>query len=71
MIDLATFIRAAQTLGPVLVKVPAVTALLEQARRALAPGDQEEAKEVLADIIADNDEGHRRLQDKLAAAAKR
>ena len=33
--------------------------------------DQETAKQALADIQADNDEGHRRLQAKLAAAAKR
>jgi hypothetical protein len=34
----------------------------------LNPGDQEVAKEALADRRADNDEGHARLQAKLAAA---
>ncbi len=71
MFDLSTFIRAAQVLGPVLAQTPAVAQVLEQARQALAPSDQESAKEALADLIADNDDGHRRLQEKLEAAAKR
>ena len=70
MFDLATFIRAAQAIGPVLAQLPAVAKLLEQARDALNPADQAAAKEAYADLIADNDDGHRRLQEKLAAAAK-
>lgn len=69
--DLATFLRAAQAIGPVLAQVPAVGRLLEQAKEALSPTDQATAQEALADLIADNDDGHRRLQEKLAAAAKR
>jgi len=38
---------------------------------ALHPNDQAIAKLALADIQADNDEGHARLQQKLAAAANR
>lgn len=71
MFDLATFIRAAQAIGPILAQTPAVGRLLEQAREALAPADQETAKEALADLIADNDDGHARLQQKLAEAAAR
>lgn len=71
MFDLATFLRAAQAIGPVLAQAPAVAQLIEQARQALAPTDQETAKEALADLIADNDDGHRRLQEKLAEAARR
>lgn len=71
MFDLATFIRAVQTIGPVLAQVPAIAQVLEQARQALAPTDQETAKEALADLIADNDVGHARLQAKLEAAARR
>lgn len=69
MFDLETFIRAAQVLGPVIAQTPAVAQVLEQARKALAPSDQETAKEALADLIADNDDGHARLQQKLAEAA--
>lgn len=71
MFDLATFLRAAQTIGPILAQVPAVARLLEQGKQALAPDDQATAQEALADLIADNDEGHARLQAKLAEAAKR
>jgi pantothenate kinase type III len=71
MFDLDTFIRAAQAIGPVLAQAPAVAQLLEQAKEALHPADQAVAKEALADLIADNDDGHRRVQEKLAAAAKR
>lgn len=67
--NLETFLRAAQAIGPVLAQVPAVGRLLEQAQQALAPTDQATAKEALADLIADNDDGHRRLQDKLHAAS--
>lgn len=70
MFDLATFIRAAQAIGPILATAPAVAQVLEQARQALAPADQETAKEALADLIADNDDGHARLQEKLARAAR-
>lgn len=55
----------------VVAKLPAFVALFEDARRLLEPADQDVAKEALADIQADNDEGHARLQDKLAAAARR
>lgn len=71
MFDLATFLRAAQAIGPILAQVPAVGRLLEQAKSALAPEDQATAQEALADLIADNDDGHARLQAKLEAAAKR
>lgn len=71
MFDLATFLRAAEAIGPILAQVPAVGRLLEQGKAALAPADQAMAQEALADLIADNDDGHRRLQEKLAAAAKR
>ena len=71
MFDLATFLRAAQAIGPVLAQVPAVGRLLEQAKEALDPTDQATAQEALADLIADNDDGHRRLQEKLEIAAQR
>lgn len=71
MFDLATFIRAAQAIGPVLAQVPAVGRVLEQATQALSGGDQVEAKAALADLISDNDDGHARLQAKLDAASRR
>ena len=71
MFDLATFLRAAQAIGPVLAQAPAVAHLLEQGWRTLQPSDQSTAQEALADLIADNDDGHRRLQEKLDEAAAR
>lgn len=69
--DLATFLRAAQTIGPILASVPAVKHVLDAAMALLDEPDQATAKEAYADLIADNDDGHRRLQEKLAAAAAR
>lgn len=71
MLDLATFLRALQAIGPTLAHVPAVGSLIEEAKEGLAPDDQETAREALADLIADNDDGHARLQQKLAEAAAR
>lgn len=71
MFDLATLLRAMQAIGPVVAQAPAVMRLLEQARGALSPADQETARAALGDLISDNDDGHARLQAKLAEAAKR
>ena len=69
--DLATALRFLQAVGPVVAQVPAVARTFETAIAALTGDDQEQAKEAYADLIADNDDGHRRLQEKLAEAAKR
>lgn len=71
MFDLSTFLRALQAIGPVAAQIPAVVSLIEQAKAALDPADQETAQAALADLMADNDDGHARLQQKLAAAALR
>lgn len=57
--------------GPVVAKLPAFIELFHQGVATLHPADQATAKAALADIQADNDEGHARLQAKLADAAKR
>jgi len=69
--DLATLIKAAQALGPVLAALPAVRSMFDAAASTLSHPDQATAKEAYADLIADNDAGHARLQEKLAAAAAR
>lgn len=71
MLDLATVLRAAKAIGPVLVALPAVRRVFDEAVAALSTDDQAVAKEALTDLIADNDDGHRRLQEKLEAAARR
>lgn len=45
--------------------------LYHAAVTALSPGDQATAKAALADLQADNDEGHARLQAKLEEARSR
>lgn len=68
--DLETLLRAARAVGPVLAALPAVRRVFDEAVAALSTNDQAVAKEALADLIADNDDGHARLQEKLAAAAR-
>lgn len=68
--DLLTILRALPVIGPVMAAAPEVKNLIDGAIGALHPTDQAHAKEALADLMADNDEGHARLQAKLAAAAK-
>ena len=69
--DLATALRFLQAVGPTVAAVPAVARTFEQAIAALKGDDQKQAKEAYADLIADNDDGHRRIQEKLEKAAKR
>lgn len=69
--DLLKLLEILATARPVIAAAPEFVALFEAARELLDPEDQETAKEALADIQADNDEGHARLQAKLAAAAQR
>lgn len=69
--DLLKILRALPVIGPVLVAVPEVKDLIDGAISMLHPADQTTAKAALADLMAENDEGHARLQEKLAAAAKR
>lgn len=68
---LETILRSLPVVGPVLAAAPEFKALYDAAVAALNPTDQDTAKEAYADLIADNDAGHARLQAKLAEAAKR
>jgi hypothetical protein len=70
--NLTTILDAIKHIGPALAGVSSVKAIIEQAIDLLDnDDDQATAKASLADLIAENDEGHQRLQDKLADAAKR
>lgn len=69
--NLALILKALDAVGPVVARIPEFVALYETASSLLGEDDQQEAKEALADIQADNDEGHARLQAKLAAASRR
>lgn len=69
-LDLETVLRAAQALSPAVAALPAVKRLYDAGVSLLSEKDQATAQEAYADLIADNDDGHRRLQEKLAAAAR-
>jgi hypothetical protein len=69
--DLTKLLSVLPVVGPVIAAAPEFIALFNTARSMLDPADQETAKQALADIQADNDAGHARLQAKLAAAARR
>ena len=66
--NLETILRAISAIGVVTAKLPEVSAIIIAASNMLSEEDQAVAKEALEDLIADNDEGHRRLQEKLRAA---
>ena len=69
--NILTILNMLPAVGPVIAKLPAFVSFFHEAIASMKPADQETAKSALADIQADNDEGHRRLQEKLADAAKR
>lgn len=69
--DLTRLLSVLPVVGPVIAAAPEFISLFNTAREMLSPQDQETAKQALADIQADNDAGHKRLQQKLAAAARR
>lgn len=70
--NLATILDAIQKLGPALAAASSVKSVIEQAIGLLDDdGDQATAKAKLAELIAENDAGHARLQDKLSDAAQR
>lgn len=68
---LKTLLRLLPAVGPALAALPEFKRIYDLAVDALSEDDQAIAKEAYADLIADNDEGHARLQAKLAAAAER
>jgi hypothetical protein len=67
--DLATAIKAMQGIGSVALQLPAVKALVDKAVGGLKTDDQEKARDAYHDLIADNADGHARVQDKLAKLA--
>lgn len=67
--NLETAIRAAKGIGAAALQLPAVKAMFDKAISGLTTTDQDAARESYHDIIADNADGHARVQDKLAKLA--
>lgn len=68
--NLSSLLKLLPVVGPVIAAAPEFKAVFDQAVSMLHPKDQDTAKAALADIVANNAEGHARLQDKLAKAAQ-
>ena len=62
-------LKALPVVGPTVAATVEFKERFEALVSAHGPEDQAKLREALEDVIADNDEGHRRLQEKLAAAA--
>ena len=69
--DFTTVLGAIAQAAPIINSAPALLHLFGDVIESFDDVDQAELKEALADARAENDEGHTRLQAKLAAAAKR
>lgn len=69
--DLTTAIKAMQAIGAAALQAPAVVAMVNTAIDTLKGDDQAAAKDAYHDLIADNADGHARVQAKLAKAAQR
>ena len=69
--DLTKLLSLLPIVGPALSRVTEFKDWFHAAATVLHPADQATAKAALADIQADNDEGHRRLQEKLQQASRR
>lgn len=68
MPSLESILRALTLAGSA---TPAALALVDAVKDIFDEEDQATLKEALADVQAENDEGHARLQAKLKAAAER
>ena len=72
MFDITSILKLLPVVGPVVAALPEFRNVFDQIVGTFDDdADQTVLKEAYVDLMADNDAGHRRLQDKLAAAAKR
>lgn len=71
MFDFKSILNLLPAVGPVVAALPEFKKVFDQIVGTFKEDDQAELKEAYADLIADNDAGHARLQAKLAAAAGR
>lgn len=69
--NLATLTSLLPVVGSTVARTVEFVSWFKQASAALHLTDQHEAQAALAAIQAENDEGHERLQEKAAAAARK
>lgn len=71
MFDITSLLKLLPVVGPVVAAAPEFKAIYDQMVGTFNQRDQQVLREAYDDLVADNDEGHRRLQQKLAEAARR
>lgn len=71
MFNLESVLKLLPAVGPVVAALPEFKRIFDDVVATFGTNDQATLKGAYADLIADNDEGHARLQEKLAAAARR
>ncbi len=70
MFDFNSILKMLPAVGPVVAALPEFKKVYDQLVATFGEKDQAVLRDAYADLVADNDEGHARLQDKLAAAAQ-
>ena len=68
MFSLSSILKLLPAVGPAVAALPEFKAVYDQVVATFHETDQAKLKEAYADLIADNDAGHARLQAKLHAA---
>jgi hypothetical protein len=71
MFDFTSILKLLPAVGPVVAALPAFKEVFDQIVGTFKEDDQVVLKDAYADLIAENDEGHARLQAKLDAASRR
>ena len=69
MFALSSILKLLPIVGPAVAALPEFKKVYDQIVATFGSGDQATLREAYADLMAENDEGHQRLQEKLAAAA--
>lgn len=69
MLELVTYLTGLKAIGPIVQAVPEVAEIVSSAINLIHTKDQDTAKEALTDLIAENDEGYKRLDEKLRIAS--
>lgn len=69
--NLATVESVLKLVGPVVARAPEFIELFGQVRSTFSEKDQSKLQKSYAALIAENDAGHARLQEKLRIAAQK
>jgi hypothetical protein len=70
MIDLSSTLKLLTAVGPVVARLPEFAAIYKELVATFSTSDQARLNKAYADLVAENDQGHARLQDKLRPPSK-